>query len=115
MLENKSAVDPEHRSVDVTGFIRRQKQVRVSDLRRGSHPAERRFLDNSSKSILPHGTRHFGVDETRSDGVHGDALRAEFSRPDLSHTDDAGLGRDVIRLAEVALVCHDRGGADDAS
>lgn len=58
---------------------------------------------------------HVRLDETGAEGVDLDVEARELLGGGLREADDAGFGRGVVRLAEVAHLADDRGHVDDAA
>ena len=78
-------------------------QVDIGDIDRVAQAAQRNFGFHIIQDFFGHLLDHFGGDEARANGIDADVLAAELARPDFGHADDAGLGGDVVGLAEVAV------------
>ncbi len=65
--------------------------------------------------LVGNGGEHGRLDEAGRHRIHPHALGAEFARPGLGHGDDAGLGRGVIGLAEVAVQPDHAGRAENGA
>src|SRR5438034_8120533 len=96
--DDDPAVDRKHGAVNERGLVRREEEIGVGDVLWLAEATDRCALDHRREDLLGHLTDHLGPDESGRDRVHGDSLRPELASPDLRHSDDRGLGRDVVGL-----------------
>ena len=97
----------EARNADQVGNISGRGKTAKRDARQYSLP---RFIGQC-------GMGHRGIQNSRCDGIDGDAFGSELAREPHGQRHDGGLGRAVERIAHRAAAAHgrDRGDVDDAA
>src|SRR5690606_12918296 len=115
VVHEQAAVDRQVGTGDVVGLVGGEEGDRAGDVARLPEPADRDLRHDPLARGIGHGARHGGFDETGRDAVDGDALAGGLARQGHGEAVQAGLGRGVVGLAEVAGLAADRADVDDAS
>src|SRR5580693_3065521 len=97
------------------GVIAHQPVDDGGDFIRLAEALDRYRADNLLQALRLDGTHHVGPDVTRRDGVDRHAARCDFLGKSHGEAVDAGLGRRIVGLPELATLPVDRGNVDDAS
>src|SRR6266851_4111696 len=121
----QAAVDGPDLPGDVGGRVGRQKADHPGDLLGRAEPADRDLGPDPVQHLVRDGGHHVGGDVARGDRVDGqpDPVPGRTLRPaelednlasqGLGQPEQAGLGRGVVDLADVAGLADDRGHVDD--
>src|SRR4051794_6915906 len=98
MAARQSAVHHERLSIDVAGFVRRQKQGRAGDLDWLTTGPQRLALADATRltfvaDCVVHRLGHARFDEARADRIHANARTGELLSRSLDEIDHASFGR----------------------
>src|SRR5450631_1317933 len=125
-LHVQAAVDAPDLAGDVRGGVSGQEVDHAGDFFGMAQPADRDGRLDPVEHLFGDVLEHLGGHEARGHGVHGDADPVFFkpARPGedegcllgegLGQAEHAGLGRGVVRLADVSGLADDRGDEDNA-
>ena len=100
--DGKSAINVKTLTRDVRRFVAGEECDEVCDFIGISHPFEGNLSDDFFFQVLWDLLREGRVEESGRDDVHVDVVFGELERPGSGETDDAGLRRGVIGLADVS-------------
>ena len=114
-LHRHAAVDYEHLSGDVAGFIGGEEGCRVSNVFRLAEVGQGDAGEQGFACFFRDGIGHISRDEAGGNGVDGHLAAGDFLGHGLGEANDAGLGSRVITLAYVAGDADDGGNVDDAA
>src|SRR5881628_2707615 len=113
--QHHPAVDDQHLTRNVAGEVGGEKEHRRRDIRSLAQPAHRNGPDQGLARLAGDLPGQLRIDKPGRHGVHEYIPRGQLLRHRLGETDQAGLGRGVVRLPFVAVDAHHARDVDDPS
>src|SRR5213593_4028163 len=113
--QHHPAVDDQHLTRNVAREVGHEKEHRCGDIRPLPQPAQRNRPDQGFPRIAGDGAGELRIDEPRGHRVHQHVAGGQLLGDGLGETDQAGLGRGVVRLPFVAVDAHHARDVDDPS
>src|SRR5213596_1566479 len=111
--QHHPAVDDQHLTRNVAREVGHEKEHRCGDIRPLPQPAQRNRPDQGFPRIAGDGAGELRIDEPRGHRVHQHVAGGQLLGDGLGETDQAGLGRGVVRLPLVPVDAHYARDIDD--
>src|SRR5882762_8331325 len=111
--QHHPAVDDQHLTRNVAREDGREKEHRRSHIRPLPQPAQRNRADQGFPRVPGDGAGELRIDESRSYRIHQDVAGSQLLGNGFGETDQAGLGRGVVRLPLVSVDAHHARDVDD--